>query len=222
MDVGELLSFKPDRSSKRPYEEDCSELGQDKPPPAKVPRGRDATLNSVVGAGLSNLNGVSDEEKLRLLQSLDDDDTSAELGDVLDAGGVKRMLLSFEKKVLKNQEMRIKFPDLPEKFMESELELNDEIQKLHVIATVPEHYQVLIETNAIQTLVGLLSHDNSDVAIGIIDLLQELTDVDTLNESEEEAERLIEGLLGEQVHCTLCVISSSINYGTGYDCIPTW
>jgi len=158
------------------------------------------TLNSVVGAGVSNLNGVSDEEKLRLLQSLDDDDIGAELGDVLDAGGVKRMLLSFEKKVLKNQEMRIKFPDLPEKFMESELELNDELQKLHVVATVPEHYQVLIETNAIQTLVGLLSHDNSDVAIAVIDLLQELTDVDTLNESEEEAERLIEGLLGEQVH----------------------
>lgn len=200
MDVGELLSFKPDRSSKRPYEEDRSELGRDQPPPVKVHRGRDATLNSVVGAGVSNLNGVSDEEKLQLLQSLDDDDIGAELGDVLDAGGVKRMLLSFEKKVLKNQEMRIKFPDLPEKFMESELELNDELQKLHVVATVPEHYQVLIETNAIQTLVGLLSHDNSDVAIAVIDLLQELTDVDTLNESEEEAERLIEGLLGEQVH----------------------
>jgi len=200
MDVGELLSFKPDRSSKRPYEEDRSELGRDQPPPAKVHRGRDATLNSVVGADVSNLNGVSDEEKLQLLQSLDDDDIGAELGDVLDAGGVKRMLLSFEKKVLKNQEMRIKFPDLPEKFMESELELNDELQKLHVVATVPEHYQVLIETNAIQTLVGLLSHDNSDVAIAVIDLLQELTDVDTLNESEEEAERLIEGLLGEQVH----------------------
>ncbi len=147
---------------------------------------------------MPDLNGISDEEKLRLLQSLDEDDES-EIGEVLDAGAVKRMLLSFEKKVLRNQEMRIKFPDLPEKFMESELELNDEIQKLHVVATVPEYYPVLVEMNAIQTLVGLLSHDNSDVAIAVIDLLQELTDVDTLNESEEEAERLIDALLGEQV-----------------------
>ena len=54
--------------------------------------------------------------------------------------------------------------------------------------------------NAVQTLVGLLSHDNSDISLAVVDLLQELTDVDTVNESEEEAERLIEGLLGEQVN----------------------
>ena len=130
-------------------------------------------------------------------------------GEILDAGAIKRMLLSFEKKVLKNQEMRIKFPDMPEKFMESELELNDEIQKLHVIATVPEYYPLLIETNALQTIVGLLSHDNSDVSIAVIDLLQELTDVDSVTESEEEAEALIDALLSEQVcnyiHNMVCV-----------------
>lgn len=47
---------------------------------------------------------------------------------------------------------------------------------------------------------GLLSHDNSDISLAVVDLLQELTDVDTVNESEEEAERLIEALLGEQVN----------------------
>ena len=126
----------------------------------------------------------------------------------MDAGAVKRMLLSFEKKVLKNQEMRIKFPDMPEKFMESELELNDEIQTLHVIATVPEYYPILVETNTVQTLMGLLSHDNSDMTIAVIDLLQEMTDVDTVNESEEEAEKLIEAMLEEQVYLKrlMCVL----------------
>ena len=47
--------------------------------------------------------------------------------------------------VLRNQEMRVKFPDLPEKFMESELELNEELQSLHVIATTPEYYSILME-----------------------------------------------------------------------------
>lgn len=117
----------------------------------------------------------------------------------MDAGAVKRMLLSFEKKVLKNQEMRVKFPDMPEKFMESELELNDEIQKLHVIATVPEYYPILMETNAIQTILGLLGHDNSDVAIAVIDLLQELTDEGAMTESEEEVEGLVDTLLAEGV-----------------------
>lgn len=211
MDLDELLSYKPPSESqgpgKRPRDEDS-----DLPPPPKAPRGGNRPgrprPSPDTGGGRAtsdgappNLNGVSDEEKLRILQSLDEEDEEEELdqGEGLDAGAVKRLLLSFEKKVLRNQEMRIKFPDLPEKFMESELELNDEIQKLHVVATAPEHYPVLIEVNTVQTLVGLLSHDNSDLAIAVIDLLQELTDVDVLNESEEEAERLIEALLREQV-----------------------
>jgi len=118
---------------------------------------------------------------------------------VLDAGAIKRILLSFEKKVSKNQEMRVKFPDAPEKFMESELELNDEIQKLHVIATVPEYYPILMETNSLQTILGLLSHDNSDIAIAVIDLLQELTDESAMSENEEELEGLVDTLLAEGV-----------------------
>lgn len=35
--------------------------------------------------------------------------------EALDVGSLKRMLLLFEKKVTKNQEMRIKYPENPEK-----------------------------------------------------------------------------------------------------------
>lgn len=61
-----------------------------------------------------------------------------------------------------------------------------------------------VQLNVVQTLLGLLSHDNSDIALAVVDLLQELTDVDTVNESEEKAERLIEALLGEQVNILVC------------------
>ena len=47
------------------------------------------------------------------------------------------------------------------RFMDSELDLNDEIQKLHVIATVPHLYQHVVDTNAVGTILGLLSHENS-------------------------------------------------------------
>ena len=114
--------------------------------------------------------------------------------------------------------MRVKFPELPEKFMESELELNEELQTLHVIATTPEFYPILSEVshvishvinsttvpsalqlNAVQTLLGLLSHDNSDIALAVVDLLQELTDVETVSETQEEVEGLVDALLKEQV-----------------------
>ena len=55
-----------------------------------------------------------------------------------------------------------------------------------------------------QTLLGLLSHDNSDIALAVVDLLQELTDVETVSESEEEVEGLVDSLLKEQVSC-VCV-----------------
>ena len=51
---------------------------------------------------------------------------------------------------------------------------------------------------------GLLSHDNSDIAIGVVDLFQQLTDVDSEEEDEEEGIEekvilLIDALLDEQV-----------------------
>lgn len=35
--------------------------------------------------------------------------------DILDDTNLKKLILNFEKRVLKNQELRIKYPDLPEK-----------------------------------------------------------------------------------------------------------
>uniref|UniRef100_A0A671YIY4 Beta-catenin-like protein 1 n=1 Tax=Sparus aurata TaxID=8175 RepID=A0A671YIY4_SPAAU len=108
----------------------------------------------------------------------------------VDESSVKKMILTFEKRSYKNQELRIKFPDNPEKFMESELDLNDIIQEMHVIATMPDLYHLLVELNAVHSLLGLLT---------VVDLLQELTDIDTLHESEEGAEVLIDALLEGQV-----------------------
>ncbi|CAF5132061.1 unnamed protein product, partial [Rotaria socialis] len=53
----------------------------------------------------------------------------------LDETSLKRMLSQLEKRISKNQEMRIKYPDQPEKFMDSEIELNDAVQELHAVAT---------------------------------------------------------------------------------------
>ena len=48
-----------------------------------------------------------------------------------------------------------------DRFMESEVELNDTIQEMHVIATVPHLYHTLVELNSIQSLLQLLNHDNT-------------------------------------------------------------
>ena len=111
---------------------------------------------------------------------------------------VKKLILSFEKKVLKNQEMRIKFPDGPEKFMESELDLNDVIVEMKTLATMPEQYHYLVELRAVHSLLALLNHANSDIAIAVVDLLQELTDVDAMTDNEEGAIVLVDALMDGQ------------------------
>jgi len=123
----------------------------------------------------------------------------ADGGETLDDTGVKKIILAFEKKALKNQETRIKFPDNPEKFMESEMELHDALQEMKSLATVPEYYPIIVDLNCVPSMLGLLTHDNTDIAVGVLDLIQELTDVDTMNESEEGAESLIQTLVDNQV-----------------------
>ncbi|KAK9954691.1 hypothetical protein ABG768_016740 [Culter alburnus] len=169
MDVGELLNYQPDRGAKRPREEDSHEESRSKQKTA----GRDGGRVLVRSEPDSEEPGGGDGEKI--LERLMDQDGEDPEGEPVDESTVKKMILTFEKRSYKNQELRIKFPDNPEKFMEAELDLNDIIQEMHVIATIPELYHLLVELNA------------------------ELTDIDTLHESEEGAEVLIDALLDGQV-----------------------
>ena len=74
MDLDELLSYKPQKKAgKRPLDDEELEL-EDNPPSSKVPRRTGPTSSSSGGLPTDDFNGVTDKEKLRLLQSLDDDD----------------------------------------------------------------------------------------------------------------------------------------------------
>ena len=56
------------------------------------------------------------------------------------------------------------------RFLDSEVELNDTIQEMHIIATTPELYHIVVELNTVQSLLQLLSHDNT----GILDLFYKI------------------------------------------------
>ncbi len=98
MDVGDLLSFKPETIPKRNKDEDESE----------DVRGQ--------GSGHVNKRQKFDEKILEVINNADDEDESQ----ALDENGLKKLALLFEKRVLKNQVTRLKFQE-PEKFMESEV-----------------------------------------------------------------------------------------------------
>lgn len=57
----------------------------------------------------------------------------------------------------------MKFPDDPSKFMDSEVELDEELKKFAAVAVAPEFYPDLVSLQAMSTLLGLITHDNTDI-----------------------------------------------------------
>jgi beta-catenin-like protein 1 len=47
--------------------------------------------------------------------------------------------------------------------MDSEIEVNEVIQEMHVIATAPDLYHILVDLNTVQSLLQLLAHENTDI-----------------------------------------------------------
>ncbi|CCM01593.1 uncharacterized protein FIBRA_03653 [Fibroporia radiculosa] len=124
--------------------------------------------------------------------------------------GVRRLLLRFERAANKNQDQRSKYPDDPTKFIDSEADLDAAIKALLPLAQVPHiAYSELVKSGALARLVGLLSHENADIAIDIVEIVHELTDEEVGNELEEDEEAegtreealkmLIEGLMENSV-----------------------
>lgn len=189
MNVDEVLKYeavKPLKESLKTRENDYEE----------EPFKKRSRKSAPVPTDLSTLN---DQEKLQILKMLENEPE----GEIFNEQQLKKLLNQLEKKVSKNQEMRIKFPEQPDKFMDSELELNDVIQEMHVLSTRPDLYPILFDSNCIQLLLGLLSHENIDICSAVVSLLQELTDLESSTDEQEQVKSLIDMLCDQQIFSLL-------------------
>lgn len=166
------------RASKRKFEDIVS------PPPAA------ASSNGFNDK--SNINGID----LSLLEAVEKSQTSVE---VLDLKALKKLVLAFERRLKDNIEARLKYPNQPDRFADSEIELHEELQKLKVLAGAPELYPDLVNLNVVPSIVDLLNHDNTDIAIDVVQLLQDLTDEDVLEDNDEPARVLVDSLVENSV-----------------------
>ncbi|KAI9499627.1 Catenin-beta-like protein [Zychaea mexicana] len=105
------------------------------------------------------------------------------------------MILKFEKAINKNQEQRVRYADQPEKFMESEADLDEEIKNLATLTEAPHLYPEIVKLGSVPSIMSLLSHENTDIAIDAIDLINELIDED-VGTGEDELERSEEATNG--------------------------
>ncbi|CAI0548315.1 unnamed protein product [Linum tenue] len=119
--------------------------------------------------------------------------------EALDLRTLKKLVLSFERRYKENIEARLKYPDQPDRFSDSEVELHLELEKLRVLAGGPELYPDLVNLNTIPSILGLLTHDNTDIAVDVVQLLQDLTDEDVLEDNDEPARVLVDALVENNV-----------------------
>lgn len=116
----------------------------------------------------------------------------------IDAAWVKRLAGSFERKIARNAELRAKFEGEPTRFMDSEAELDAEVKSWSLLAEHAGLYGEFARSGAAAALVGLLAHENTDVAIGAVEILGELLDEDV-----EVEQGMWEGLVGVMLEADL-------------------
>lgn len=125
--------------------------------------------------------GITKEES-EILDYMDTQETEL-APEKIDAAWLRRTALNFEKRITKNAELRAKFEDDPQKFMGSEADLDADIKALSILSEHPELYVEFASLGSVGSLVGLLAHENTDIAIDAMEIISELTDDDV--EAEE-------------------------------------
>ncbi|RBR07357.1 uncharacterized protein FIESC28_10700 [Fusarium coffeatum] len=103
----------------------------------------------------------------------------------IDAAWLRKTALNFEKRINKNAELRAKFENDPQKFISSEADLDADIKGLSLLSEHPELYTEFVKTGCVASLVSLLAHENTDIAIDAIEIMGELTDEDVSAEEEQ-------------------------------------
>ena len=80
--------------------------------------------------------------------------------------------------------------------MGSEADLDADIKALSILSEHPELYADFVELGCVASLVSLLSHENTDIAIDAIEVINELTD-EYVEAEQSQWDALVDALVGE-------------------------
>jgi beta-catenin-like protein 1 len=114
-----------------------------------------------------------------------EDDGAAPPPDKIDAAWMRKTALSFEKTISKNAELRARFEREPQKFIASEADLDTAIKELSILSDHADLWAEFVRVGSVGSLVGLLAHENTDIAIAAVEIIGELTDEDVAAEDDQ-------------------------------------
>lgn len=112
------------------------------------------------------------------------------LGAEMNEESLINCLKLLREKIKLNSTLRIKYSSLPEKYMESEVDLHEEIKVLQRIAAYPNLIQIFIDCEGVEILISLLNHENLDIVNDATVVIEEITDSDYLQDISHPKEFL--------------------------------
>ncbi|ORY80665.1 Catenin-beta-like protein [Leucosporidium creatinivorum] len=126
---------------------------------------------------------------------------------------VRRQLLALEKAIDENRRLRTKFPTDPTKFVDSEFTLLEALHALLLLSSAPAlTYPILLDLSTPESLGDLLSHENTDVFIAVVELLEEWLDPEGLDD-EDDDEGAEEGAQEKKVEATKALVDGLVTVG---------
>jgi beta-catenin-like protein 1 len=128
--------------------------------------------------------GITKDES-EILDYMDGQESADVAPEKIDSAWLRKLALNFEKRISKNAELRAKFENEPQKFMGSEADLDSDIKALSILTEHPELYPEFAMLGCVNSLVSLLAHENTDIAIDTIEIISELTDEDVEAEADQ-------------------------------------
>ncbi|KAG5938656.1 hypothetical protein E4U60_001249 [Claviceps pazoutovae] len=140
--------------------------------------------------------GISKQESqiLDFVDEAADQEGAMKIPDKIDAAWLRKTMLTFEKHITKNAELRAKYENDPQKFISSEADLDADIKGLSILTEHPELYGEFVKLGSVNSLVGLLAHENTDIAIDAMEVVGELTDED-VSAQDDQWDGLVDALL---------------------------
>ncbi|KID86129.1 DUF1716 domain-containing protein [Metarhizium guizhouense ARSEF 977] len=160
-----------------PQPDDDHDFGPSMPPDDEDEAGDDEE-GRFFGGGIS-------KQESQILDFVDEAGEADQAPDKIDATWLRKTVLNFEKHITKNAELRAKYEGDPQKFISSEADLDADIKGLSILSEHPELYPDFVKLGSVNSLVGLLAHENTDIAIDSIEIIGELTDEDVSAEDEQ-------------------------------------
>lgn len=109
-----------------------------------------------------------------------------------------------------NMAARVKHADAPERFMDTEVDLDEAVRQLQAVASAPELYPDFVRLGAVPGVLALLGHENGDLAASVAELLRELTDADAVEDSARRLQRLFLCMLWGARSCSVFPVSNGL------------